>query len=191
MKLQKRHRLTKGTSKTISWLLLLLAVSLGFLTLRIEDKILYNFNSWFIPFAIIGSIIGIVQLFRYHKIKKLEEYIYSFVYIIVHSFGAMLIGAVIIAGIELANFYFPTNNPTYQEAATVINKYLKGGRYGSRQRLVFHFENEKIKDKNIGVSETLYNQAELGDTYTFTLQNGFFNIPVIKDKARQEKGGDQ
>ena len=104
MKLQKRHRLTKGTSKTISWLLLLLAVSLGFLTLRIEDKILYNFNSWFIPFAIIGSIIGIVQLFRYHKIKKLEEYIYSFVYIIVHSFGAMLIGTVIIAGIELANF---------------------------------------------------------------------------------------
>ena len=57
--------------------------------------------------------------------------------------------------------------------------------------MVFHFENEKIKDKNIGVSETLYNQAELGDTYTFTLQNGFFNIPVIKDKARQEKGGDQ
>lgn len=31
----------------------------------------------------------------------------------------------------------------------------------------------------------LYDQAQTGDTYIFTLQNGFFNIPVIKDKTKQ------
>ena len=40
-----------------------------------------------------------------------------------------------------------------------------------------------IDNEVIGVDKALFNQIEPGDTCIFTLQNGFFNFPVIKDKS--------
>ena len=49
--------------------------------------------------------------------------------------------------------------------------------------ITFQFENGGIKDEGIRVDRTLFNQIEIGDTCTITFQNGFFNIPIIKDKS--------
>ncbi len=86
------------------------------------------------------------------------------------------------------NYYIPTNKPYYNETATVISKYSEISSVCIGHYVKFNFE-----DKNIGIrrfnGSGLYDQAEIGDTIIFTLQNGFFNIPVIKDKNKQEKGG--
>ena len=47
-----------------------------------------------------------------------------------------------------------------------------------------YFEDGKIGIRRFNGSE-LYDQAQPGDTVIFTLQNGFFNIPVIKDKTKR------
>lgn len=99
----------------------------------------------------------------------------------------MLIAATIFGVILILNFYIPTNHPHYEETATVINKSFNGRRTRgySRYNITLRFENEKIDNEVIGVDKTLYNQIEPGDTYIFTLQNGFFNFPIIKDKTKQ------
>ena len=98
----------------------------------------------------------------------------------------MLIATAIYGVILILNFYIPTNHPSYEETATVINKSFYGRRTRSysRYNIAFRFENKKIGDEIIGVDKALFNQIETGDTYTFILQNGFFNIPIIKDKTK-------
>ena len=102
-----------------------------------------------------------------------------------HSYTAaiaMLIAAVIFYIIFILNFYIPTNHTNYEETAMVINKSYNRRNYGNHH-ITFQFENEGINDKVIRVDKALFNQIKLGDTCTITLQNGFFNIPIIKDKS--------
>lgn len=107
-----------------------------------------------------------------------------FNHIFSHSAIAMLIATVIFYVIFILNFYIPTNHPNYEETAMVINKsYTYNIRSYGHHHITFQFENEEINDKVIRIDKALFNQIKLGDTCTITLQNGFFNIPIIKDKS--------
>lgn len=92
----------------------------------------------------------------------------------------MLIATAIFCVILILNFYIPTNHPSYEETATVINKssYVRKSSY-NRYNITLRFEDEKIDNEIISVDKSLFNQIEPGDTCIFTLQNGFFNFPVI------------
>jgi hypothetical protein len=82
------------------------------------------------------------------------------------------------------NYYIPINNPYYNETATVISRYTGISSVGISHYVKFNFEDGKIGIRRFNGSE-LYDQAQPGDTVIFTLQNGFFNIPVIKDKTKR------
>ncbi|WP_294618634.1 hypothetical protein [uncultured Bacteroides sp.] len=189
MKQQKRHsKAEKGQSKNLPWWIILPALSFCLLALEIGNNTLVSYNRWYIPFAIIGLAIGVVRLIRDKDIVwNWKEYLGGIFYAFIHSVMAILIATAIFSIIFLLNFYLPTNHPDYEETVTVINKVRYGGKRINYHRytIIFHFKSENFKDKSIGVGKTTYNQANPGDTYIFTLQNGFFNIPVIKDKAKQ------
>lgn len=145
-----------------------------------------SFNLWYIPFAIIGLAIGIIRLIRDKAIVwNWKEYLGGAFYAFIHMVIVMLIATTIFGVISILNFYIPTNHPNYEETAMVINKSFHGKRTRSysRYNITLRFENEKIDNEVIGVDKALFNQIGLGDTCTFTLQNGFFNFPVIKDKS--------
>lgn len=142
-------------------------------------------NLWYIPFAIIGLAVGVIRLIRDKDIVwNKKEYLGGVFYALIHSAIAMLIATVIFYVIFILNFYIPTNHPNYEETAMVINKsYTYNIRRYGHHHITFQFENEEINDKVIRIDKALFNQIKLGDTCTITLQNGFFNIPIIKDKS--------
>lgn len=191
MKQQKRHnKAEKGQSKNLPWWIIIPAMGFCLWALEIGNDTLASFSRWYIPFAIIGLAIGVVRLIRDKDIVwNLKEYLGGIFYAFIHSVMAMLVATTIFSIIFLLNFYLPTNHPDYEETVTVINKVRHGGRsHYHRYTIIFHFKSENFKDKSIGVGKNTYDQANPDDTYIFTLQNGFFNIPVIRDKAKQEKG---
>ena len=49
-----------------------------------------------------------------------------------------------------------------------------------------HFENKELGVIAIDFGNDFYKQAEIGDRYNITFQNGFFNIPIIKGKVKLE-----
>lgn len=181
----------KGKSKQLYWSFAIPAIAICIWALEIGNDTMASYNRWYIPFAIIGFAIGIIRLLQDKGIVwNWKEYLGGAFYALVHSAMAMLIATVVFSTISLLNFYIPTNHAYYEETATAIYKSYSDGKRRSyyRYHITFHFENEKIRNTSIGVSKPFYNQSKIGDTYTFTLQNGFFNIPVIKAKAKQEKG---
>lgn len=190
MKQQKNTQPNKNKARQLYWLLFIPVIGFYRWALEIGNDTLTeeSFNLWYIPFAIIGLAIGIIRLIRDKEIVwNWKEYLCGALYAFIHSVIVMLIATTIFGVISILNFYIPTNHPNYEETATVINKSFHGNRTRSysRYNITFRFENEKIDNEVIGVDKALFNQIEPGDTYIFTLQNGFFNFPVIKDKTKQ------
>lgn len=197
MKQQKRHRPTKtgksakDKSKYLSWLFIVPACAYLQWVWHINRETLSELEwRWLIVFAIIGFAVGIVRLIKDKEIVwNWKEYLGGFFYSLIHSAGGVIIFLLLSSVVILANYYIPTSHPYYEESATVLSKnYYSGYNTAVHYDVECQFENGKIGTKLINDSE-LYDQAEIGDTIIFTLQNGFFNIPVIKDKAKQEKGG--
>ncbi len=188
MKQQKNTQPNKNKARQLYWLLFIPVIGFCCWVLEIGNDTLTeeSFNLWYIPFAIIGLAIGIIRLIRDKEIVwNWKEYLGGALYAFIHSVIAMLIATAIFGVILILNFYIPTNHPNYEETATVINKSFNGRRTRgySRYNITLRFENEKIDNEVIGVDKALFNQIEPGDTCIFTLQNGFFNFPVIKDKS--------
>lgn len=191
MKKQKRHKpAKKGTDSFIRILMCFCFFPLIVWVSIIDNKTIYNFGCLFISFVIIGFLIGVIRFIRKHKIncRIFQWWKWCVLYSVLHTLAAILACVVIVCIVLTMNYYIPTNKPYYNETATVISKYSEISSVGIGHYVKFNFE-----DKNIGIrrfnGSGLYDQAEIGDTIIFTLQNGFFNIPVIKDKNKQEKGG--
>lgn len=97
----------------------------------------------------------------------------------------LIIGVLLIFGVEVANYYIPSEHRYYNESATILNKYSSYSRRAGRHYGVeFHFENQELGVRTFDFGNDFYKQAEIGDRYTFTFQNGFFNIPIIKGKVK-------
>lgn len=80
---------------------------------------------------------------------------------------------------------YTSSRPYYEESAIVLSKnYFSGYKTSEHYDVECQFKKEQIGTQLINDYE-LYNQVQIGDTVIFTLQNGFFNIPVIKDKTKQ------
>lgn len=189
MKQQKNTKPNKNKARRLYWLLFIPVIDIlialccwgaeignDTLTQAIDDL-------WYIPFAIIGLAVGVIRLIRDKEIVwNWKEYLGGAFYALIHSAIAMLIATAAFYIIFMLNFYIPTNHPYYEETAMVINKSYNRRNY-YRYHITFQFENEGINDKGIRVDKALFNQIEPGDTCTLTLQNGFFNIPIIKNKS--------
>lgn len=192
MKPQKNTPPNKNNAKQLSWLFLIPIIGFCRWALEIGNDTLTqaSYNLWYIPFAIIGLTIGIIRLIRDKEIVwNWKEYLCGAFYALIHSAIAMLIAAAVYGVILILNFYIPTDHPSYDETATVINKSFYGRRIRSysRYNITFRFENEKIDDEVIGADKAIFSQIEPDDTCTFTIQNGFFDIPIIKDKSFSSK----
>ena len=99
----------------------------------------------------------------------------------------LIIGVLLVFGVEIANYYIPSEHKYYNESATILNKDFSSlYRAGVHFDVEFHFENKELGVRMFDFGNDFYKQAKIGDRYTFTFQNGFFNIPVIKSKAKQE-----
>ncbi len=191
MKQQKLHiksaKPAKDNSKYLSWWFIVPACAYYLWGLEISRKTLYEPEWWWlIVFAIIGFAVGIVRLIKDKEIVwNWKEYLGVFPYSLIHSAGGIIISLLLNSVVILANYYIPTSHPYYEESATVLSKnYYSGYRTATHYDVECQFEGEKIGTKLINYSE-FYDQAKPGDTYIFTLQNGFFNIPVIKDFSKQ------
>ena len=185
MKQQKNTKPNKNKARRLYWLSFIPVIGICRWGADIENDTLTQANDdlWYIPFAIIGLAVGVIRLVRDKEIVwNWKEYLGGTFYALIHSVIAMLIATVVFCIIFMLNFYIPTNHPNYEETATVINKSYNRRNY-YRYHITFQFENEGIKDEGIRVDRALFNQFEIGDTCTITFQNGFFNIPIIKDKS--------
>ena len=185
MKQQKNTKLNKNKARRLYWLSFIPVIGICRWGADIENDTLTqaNVDLWYIPFAIIGLAVGVIRLVRDKEIVwNWKEYLGGTFYALIHSVIAMLIATVAFCIIFMLNFYIPTNHPNYEETATVINKSYNRRNY-YRYHITFQFENEEFKNEGIRVDRTLFNQIEIGDTCTITFQNGFFNIPIIKDKS--------
>lgn len=193
MKKKKHRKPTKPSkpagdnSKYLSWWFIVPACTYSLLCLWINGKTLFEPEWWWlIMFAVIGFTVGIIRLTKDKEIVwNRKEYFGGFFYSLIHSVGGVIISLLLCSVIILANYYIPSSRPYYKEPAIVLSKnYYSGYRTATHYDVECQFENEKIGTKLINDSE-LYGQANTGDTLIFTLQNGFFNIPVIIDKTKQ------
>lgn len=195
---RQKHTKTRQTAKPMKpskdkyqwlyWLFAIPVIAFCVWAMQIECITIFDIQGWWLILCLIlGFTIGIVRLARNKEIVwNWKEYFGGIVYAIIHSVGGLIFGVLVIFAIELMNYYIPTHHPFYNETATILCKEEGNYRTGREFRVEFDFENEKIGSLNLRVDIPFYNQAEPGDTYIFTLQNGFFNIPVIKDKVKQE-----
>ncbi|WP_065219107.1 MULTISPECIES: hypothetical protein [Butyricimonas] len=187
MKQQKRHRaFEKPVLKPLSWSVALSILVYIAWASNINCKTIFEFNQWWL---IIGSVIGFaVGIIRLIKDKEIlwnwKEYFGGLYYSAVHACFGCLIGLFLFGSVEIMNYYIPTSHSFCNETATITGKYI-GGNRSIVHYVTFHFENEQLGKQNLQSDSDFYNQATPGDKYIFTLQNGFFNIPVIKDKNKQ------
>ena len=192
MKQQKRHtksaKQAKDKSKYLSWWFIVPVCAYCLWEMDISRRTLYELEWWWlIVFAIIGFTVGIVRLIKDTEIIwNWKEYLGGVVYSLIHSVGGVIIFLLFYSVIELANYYIPSNRPYYDESATVLNKNYYFGSYRSQTHydVECQFEKEQIGIQLINDHE-LYDLSQIGDTIIFTIQNGFFNIPVIKDFSKQ------
>ena len=180
IKYGKKVESSESTSKYLSlWLLL----PILFFCRKINQNTLFEVGWWwYILCAVIGLAVGITRLIRDKEISwNRKEYLGAIFYSFIHSAMGLIIGVLLIFGVEIANYYIPSEHKYYNESATIINK-----DFSSLYRAEFHFENKELGVRTFDFGNDFYKQAEIGDRYTFTFQNGFFNIPIIKGKAKQE-----
>lgn len=94
---------------------------------------------------------------------------------------AVLIGASLIIGMEWLNYHTSTNNPSHKEHAIILEKHHYNSRRGPDYIIRVDFDNEELGMRSIYVSRDLYNKVQQNDECLFTIQDGCFNIPVIKN----------
>lgn len=130
--------------------------------------------------------IGIIRLIKDKEIVwNWKEYLGSIFYSLIYSVGGIIVSLLLKSIIVLVNYYIPSSRPYYEESAIVLSKnYFNGYRAAEHYDVECQFEEEQIGTQLINDYE-LYDQVQIGDTIIFTLQNGFFNIPIIKDKTKQ------
>ena len=186
IKYGKKVESSESTSKYLSlWLLL----PILFFCRKINQNTLFEVGWWwYILCAVIGLAVGITRLIRDKEISwNRKEYLGAIFYSFIHSAMGLIIGVLLIFGVEIANYYIPSEHKYYNESATIINKDFSSlYRAGVHFDIEFHFENKELGVRTFDFGNDFYKQAEIGDRYTFTFQNGFFNIPIIKGKAKQE-----
>lgn len=154
---------------------------------HIDNKTLFEPEWWWlIVFAIIGFAVGIIRLIKDKEIVwNWKEYLGGIFYSLIYSVGGVIVSLLLKSIIVLANYYIPSSRPYYEESAIVLSKnYFSGYKTSEHYDVECQFKKEQIGTQLINDYE-LYNQVQIGDTVIFTLQNGFFNIPVIKDKTKQ------
>lgn len=181
----------KADAKSISnikyWLSILLICVIARSFLSANYRTLYDEPDWWYPlFFLTGLAIGILKL-KCDKeiIWNWKEYLGGAFYSFIYAMGAVLIGASLIAGMEWLNYHIPTNNPSHEEHAIILEKhYYKGGGRRSEEYIIrVNFDNEELGMRSINISRDLYNQVQQNDECLFTIQDGCFNIPVIKEIA--------
>lgn len=194
MKQQKRHKTTKkgksakDSSKYLSWSFIVPACAYLLWVLRIYKKTLFELEwRWLTIFAIIGFAVGVIRLVKDKEIIwNWKEYLGGFFYSLIHSVSGIIVFFLLCTVVVFTNYYIPSNRPYYEEPAKVLSKHFSNyyRDVTPHYNVKCQFKNERIGTRIIN-NHKLYDQAQIGDTYIFTLQNGFFNIPVIKDKAKQ------
>lgn len=188
-KCRKKVESSETTSKYLSLWLLLPILFFCRWGIKINQNTLIEVGWWwYILCAIIGLAIGIIRLIRDKEISwNWEEYLGAIFYSFIHSAMGLIIGVLLIFGVEIANYYIPSEYKYYNESATIINKDFSSlYRAGFHFDIEFHFVNKEFGVRTFDFGNDFYKQAEIGDRYTFTFQNGFFNIPIIKGKAKLE-----
>lgn len=182
MKHEKKQKKSKLDS---SWFIVIVSLVCLWL-MDVGNDTLYNFNPWFLSFAAVGVIVGIVRLILDKTIVwNWKECLGGFFYVVVHLGVAMLVAALLIGGVGLINSYVPTDHPQYTVSATFKSKY--GSRYRTwNYKVVCDFDDEKLGKHPISVSRDFYKQAAPGDRYFFTLKNGGLSLPVVISMTKQE-----
>lgn len=69
----------------------------------------------------------------------------------------------------------------YDEVATVFDKRESHTKTEHSFNAEFDFENDEFGNRSIRLRIGSYSQIEIGDKCIFTFQDGFFNIPVIRE----------
>lgn len=185
----KKVESSESTSKYLSLLLLLPILFFCRQGIIINQNTLFEVGWWwYILCAITGLAVGIIRLIRDKEIIwNWKEYLGAIFYSFIHSAMGLIIGVLLIFGVEIANYYIPSEYKYYNESATIINKDFSSlYRAGLHFDVEFHFENKELGVRTFDFGNDFYKQAEIGDRYTFTFQNGFFNIPIIKGKVKLE-----
>ena len=185
----KKVESSESTSKYLSLWLLLPILFFCRQGIIINQKTLFEVGWWwYILCAITGLAVGIIRLIRDKEISwNWKEYLGAIFYSFIHSAMGLIIGVLLIFGVEIANYYIPSEYKYYNESATIINKDFSSlYRAGLHFDVEFHFENKELGVIAIDFGNDFYKQAEIGDRYNITFQNGFFNIPIIKGKVKLE-----
>lgn len=184
----KKVESSESTSKYLSLWLLLPILFFCRQGIIINQNTLFEVGWWYILCAITGLAVGIIRLIRDKEIIwNWKEYLGAIFYSFIHSAMGLIIGVLLIFGVEIANYYIPSEYKYYNESATIINKDFSSlYRAGLHFDVEFHFENKELGVRTFDFGNDFYKQAEIGDRYTFTFQNGFFNIPIIKGKVKLE-----
>ena len=188
-KYSKKVESSKNTSNYLSWWLLLPILFFCQWGIKVNQNTLFEVGWWwYILCATIGLAVGIIRLIRDKEIIwNWKEYLGAIFYSFIHSAMGLIIGVLLIFGVEIANYYIPSEYKYYNESATIINKDFSSlYRAGLHFDVEFHFENKELGVRTFDFGNDFYKQAEIGDRYTFTFQNGFFNIPIIKGKVKLE-----
>lgn len=187
---QKKNSKAITTTKKYSWLWIALpAIIFGVWAMDIDHHTLSDFGRpWIGACTIIGFAVGVVRLIRDKEIVwDWTEYLGAIFYTFIHSVWGFAIGLFLIYGIKTANYYIPTNHPCYKEYAIVIDKKKIPSRVGSNYKVEVDFENEKFGIRNLWLGKGFYDSVEKGEKYMFTLQNGLFNMPVIRNITKQKE----
>ena len=122
----KKVESSESTSKYLSLWLLLPILFFCRWGIKINQNTLIEVGWWwYILCAIIGLAIGIIRLIRDKEIIwNWKEYLGAIFYSFIHSAMGLIIGVLLIFGVEIANYYIPSEHKYYNESATIHNKYL-------------------------------------------------------------------
>ncbi len=177
----------KAGAKSISnikhWLSILLICVIARSFMSANYRTLYDEPDWWYPlFFLTGLTIGILKLKCDKEITwNWKEYLGGAFYSFIYAMGAVLIGASLIIGMEWLNYHTSTNNPAHEEHAIILEKHHYNSRRGPDYIIRVDFDNEELGMRSIYVSRDLYNKVQQNDECLFTIQDGCFNIPVIKN----------
>ena len=150
---------------------------------EVDSNTLFRYaEGWLWASITLGSVLYIVLLAKNRAVWEWDSYWLGCILSLISS---AIINILIIYVIEIANYSIPTDNPYYSESAMVLDKMD----FDSPKYPYFYFAFVKLKFESeelgtqtlINIDEDFCKQITVGDEYIFTLQNGFFNIPVIRD----------
>ena len=114
----KKVESSESTSKYLSLWLLLPILFFCRQGIIINQKTLFEVGWWwYILCAIIGLAVGIIRLIRDKEISwNWKEYLGAIFYYFIHSAMGLIIGILLIIGVEIANYYIKN---TYMKYAMV------------------------------------------------------------------------